>query len=804
MNEKCWHILLIDDNPDDRADLQQMLLCGSERRYKFTEAELGAEGLAKILAARDNPYDCVLLDFHLPDMNADQVLDEIYKTSVLPTCPIVVITGSESRDEINGSKLLFSGAQDYIGKNWISPGGLTRAVENAIDRFAVSVRRLQDDKALRKSEQQLKLGMQVAGLALADVDYVNGLVHLTVEAAKMFGLAQVAVTVPRTTVHATFHPDDCELLNKLISESLDPNGLGWFRMDHRVVWPDGQIRWLRVRKQVFFVGEGMSRRPDHAILVALDITTEKNAELALRDSEERFRALLESAPDAIVIVNEKGMIVLVNALAIKLFGYSRDELINQPVEMLMPSRFRQHHEEQRDDYIKKPHAREMDGGLQLLGKRKDGSEFPIEVSLSPLKTKMGTLVSSAIRDCTERKHIEAELNKAKEAADKANRAKSDFLSNMSHELRSPLNAILGFAQLLDSGSPPPTPRQKTSIAQILQAGWYLLELINEILDLAMIESGKLSLSLEPISLSEVLNDCHAMIEPQAENSNIHMTFPQLDGHILVKADRTRVKQVFINLLSNAIKYNRVGGSIDVRCHTIRGERIRISVHDTGEGLSAEQITQLFQPFNRLGQETSGEEGTGIGLVVSKRLVELMSGTIGVNSTVGKGSEFWFELLLDTTQQLADDNPILTEGTAKNQTKAMPHTLLYVEDNPANMLLVEHIMNNQSQIKLIRAINGKLGIKLARTQHPNVILMDINLPCMSGIEVLQILKEDPDTKNIPVIALSANAMSEDIDNALKAGFFRYITKPVKVDELMKAIIDALESSKVGLFNTKKTG
>ena len=237
-------------------------------------------------------------------------------------------------------------------------------------------------------------------------------------------------------------------------------------------------------------------------------------------------------------------------------------------------------------------------------------------------------------------------------AEKANLAKSIFLSSMSHELRTPLNAILGFAQLLEAGSPPPTPTQIARLQQIIKAGWYLLELINEILDLALIESGRLSLSREPVSLTEVMRECQAMIESQAQQRGIHVSFLPFDNTWFANADRTRVKQVLINLLSNAIKYNREHGTVEVSCTAIAPERIRISIKDSGAGLPPEKLVQLFQPFNRLGQENGSEEGTGIGLVVTKQLVELMGGTIGVESTVGVGSEFWIELIRDVTPQLA--------------------------------------------------------------------------------------------------------------------------------------------------------
>jgi CheY-like chemotaxis protein/two-component sensor histidine kinase len=367
---------------------------------------------------------------------------------------------------------------------------------------------------------------------------------------------------------------------------------------------------------------------------------------------------------------------------------------------------------------------------------------------------------------------------------------------MSHELRTPLNAILGFAQMIESGEPTPTPIQKRSLDQILQAGWYLLELINEILDLALIESGKLSLSIEPVSLADVMRECATMIEPQALKRGINVTFPVLDQSYCVKADRIRVKQVLINLLSNAIKYNRENGTVIVICFEDSPGLMRICVQDTGEGLSPEKIAQLFQPFNRLGQEVNAEEGTGIGLVMTKRLVELMGGNIGLESHEGKGSTFWIELNLTTYTHLALDNNADTQKqllpTLKKTMNADEpmYTLLYVEDNPANLMLIEDLMLRRDDINLLTARDGLSGIAIARAAQPDLILMDINLPGISGIDALIILSADKITAHIPVVALSANAIPSDIEKGLKAGFFRYLTKPIKVDEFMHTLDEAL--------------
>jgi len=548
------------------------------------------------------------------------------------------------------------------------------------------------------------------------------------------------------------------------------------------------------------------------LLIGTDNTARKQVEAEqtklyqrLRDQQFYTRSLIESNIDAIMTTDPPGIITDVNKQMEALTGCTRDELIGAPFKNYFTD------PERAEAAIKLVLGEKKVSNYELTARARDGKETVVSYNAATFYDRDRKLqgVFAAARDVTELKRFEqtlqqknAELQSTKSAAEKANLAKSDFLSSMSHELRSPLNAILGFAQLMETASPSPAPSQKESIDQILKAGWHLLTLINEILDLARIESGKLSLSLEPTALAEVLCECQAMIDPQAQKRGILMTFPQSDITYFVVADRTRLKQVLINLLSNAIKYNQTGGAVVVDCTATTPDRIRVSVKDTGAGLASEELAQLFQPFNRLGQEGGGQEGTGIGLVVAKQLIELMGGMIGVESIVGAGSVFWFELMASAEPLLAAES---TGPTAplplQVQSGAPRRTLLYVEDNPANLKLVEQLVARRPDLRLLSAGDGLTGIKLARAHLPEVVLMDINLPGISGIQTLEILRADPATANIIVIALSANAMPHDIEKGLEAGFFRYLTKPIKVIEFMDTLDVALECAEATIRRRK---
>ena len=551
--------------------------------------------------------------------------------------------------------------------------------------------------------------------------------------------------------------------------------------------------------------------PHTGIGGSADLNTAGAPREARSTSGDLQNAILHSANFALIATDEKGIIQLFNTGAEHLLGYAAAEVVNKlcPDDFHDPEEVVARAAALSAEFVTaiKPGfgamtfkaSRGLEDSYELTYVRKDGGRFPAIVSITALKDKPGNIIGYLLigTDHSTHKHAALALVHACAALEAANIGKSDFLVQLSHELRTPLNVVLGFAELLESGVPPLASSQKQNVAQIRVAGQYLLELANKILDLAQIEAGRVTISVEPVSLADVLGECRAMVAPQASQRRVHMTYPKFDVPCFISADRTRLKQVLDNLLLNAIRHNNAGGAVIIECtHDAKTPgTIRVSVKDTGSGLAPERLQQLFQPANGYGREARTEAGVGIGLVISRQLIEMMGGNIGASSVLGNGSTFWIELQTTTAIKLdvpMDDADTIAPPVAANGKP--PSTLLYVEDNPANLELVKQLVARRPELRLLSAPTGEAGIESARLNQPQVILMDINLPGFNGVEAMKILSTLPSTAHIPVIALSANAMPVDIAKGLSAGFYLYLTKPIKFDLFMDALDKALDHAR----------
>ncbi|PYI78852.1 MAG: hypothetical protein DMF04_01825 [Verrucomicrobia bacterium] len=639
--------------------------------------------------------------------------------------------------------------------------------------FRDITRRKEAEEALKLSESRLTEAQKVAHVGSWEWDVATKHVFCSEEQYRLFGFVPEEFLASYDRFMASVHQEDRKPVRKWLKRLLAGNESTGIEL--RIVLPNGHMRLLHTLARNVLDSRGNVVR---IVGTSQDITERSKA-------DQKFKSLLESAPDAIVIVDGKGSIVLVNSQAEKIFGYPREELLGKQTEILMPGGFKGEQAAHSGALVGNSNGQPMGAGLELFGQRKDGGEFPVEISLSPLETNDGTLAMAVIRDTTDRKRVERELHTAKEEAERANQAKSEFLSRMSHELRTPLNAILGFGQLIEKQSPAGTLRTRAS--HITGAGRHLLNLINEVLDISRIEAGAMQLSFEAVCLANVLDEALDIMRPLAAERGIEFSAPaRVDPPVYVEADLHRFKQVLLNLFSNAVKYSPENGKVSISYRSSGEKTIRIVVADMGAGIASEKLSRLFTPFDRLGAEQSAVEGTGLGLALSARIMHAMGGGIGASSALGRGSTFWVDLpqAEPPSIQSAENH---NEATVPQwNCDADKRTILYIEDNLSNLNLVQEILRQQPQVELLSAMQGRLGLDLARKHSPDLILLDIHLPDLNGWEVFSQLRSAEITRNIPVIVISADATPRQIHQFMTAGARDYLTKPLDISAFSRVI------------------
>jgi PAS domain S-box-containing protein len=698
-----------------------------------------------------------------------------------PLLPLDVSTGTQQHLLDWSARLGF-----FLGIGLVMGAVIVR-LKGSLER-EIALAREDRDLALRESEWRIRSIIETANEAVVGMDASGLITDWNRGAEATFGWSQEEA-IGRVLVD-TVIPERYREAHRKGLEHFLTTGEGPIlntRIELEALHREGHEFPVELTISVLPVSGSVS-----FIAFVHDITERKKAEEVLRESEATLRTVFAASPDIITMVKADGELGPPSPAVRDVLGY-------EPAEYAQMDRMSLIHPDDRDRVTETLRSL-LQGGppveLRFRVPHADGRWVVLESharGMTDAEGRPSGLVAVS-RDVTKKVALEEALTSAKkeaerarEDAERANRAKSEFLSRMSHELRTPLNAILGFGQLLEMDGL--EPQHQESVEQILKGGKHLLDLINEVLDIARIESGRMTLSLEPVVLADALSEAIGLIQPLAAEQGIELKAEDArSADSYVRADRQRLKQVLLNLLSNAVKYNRSGGRVIVRCLEVQGEGLRVEVSDQGAGIPREMMDRLFVPFERLGAEGTGVEGTGLGLALSKGLTEAMGGSLGMTSIPGQGSTFFVELPRAEGPVVADEQG--AGGRLGAPATDGSHTLLYIEDNLANLRLIERALDHRPGLILLSAMQGSLGLDLARQHQPDLILLDLHLPDMPGEEVLRHLRGDPRTQRIPVIVISADATPGQIRNLLATGARAYLTKPIDVSRFFEAVDQAL--------------
>lgn len=640
--------------------------------------------------------------------------------------------------------------------------------------------------ALEEQQQELKRSQEIARLATMKVDAENKCFSFSDNIFDIFDLDRSSGPITPETIKQLIHPADVHIVDEVI-QNLSERGN--YDLSYRIVTPNGETKYINA------IGEASRHlNGDISILsgAVQDITRRVELEKRIRDTEKRFVIAVEGAGDGVWDWDITGNRIECSQLMANMLGLS-DQAFSIDFS----------------DLVTLIHPDDHDACHQIAAKyiQGDSEGYSVQLRFDCHSAGYrwflcrGTIVErdndqSPIRaigivsDITEQKNTEQALINARNEAERANKAKSVFLSSMSHELRTPMNSILGFSQLMEMDQTlPEQSREYTS--EIRKAGNHLLDLINEVLDLARVESGKTILNIEPIPVASLLFDVVALLTQNAESRHVSLDLSDVE-EVAVMADRTRLKQIIINLVSNAIKYNREGGWVRIRTQTVNG-KVNIAVEDTGIGIDDSKLKEVFQPFNRLGREFGDIEGTGIGLALTKKLTELMAGTVHVSSRAGEGSKFCIEFPSASPSQTCLPDEVIHRRASENALFDTPRCVLYIDDNCSNQKLVKNILEKIPNVCLISALDGRSGIHQATQSSPDLILVDINMPELDGYTVLMTLKSNPLFSDTPIVAVTANAMPSEIEKGIEAGFNEYLSKPFDVNAFRSIVCNLLHSS-----------